>query len=127
MENRLPCWSPLSAVQGGLPSAEKAAAAVPAVNGQGRKKKKKARAAAQPAAVGAEAHAAPEVGQSGQDSRLHKKAKLSAAAAPGTAPPGAAAAPLKPKMCGVGSRELAAAGKPLQVIPSTTRKNRYMA
>ena len=109
-------------MQGGLPSVEKTAAAVPAANGQSQKKKKKARAAAQSAAAGAEAHAAPEVGQSGQDSRLHKKAKLSAAAVAETAPPAAAAAPLKPKMCGVGSRELAAAGKPLQVIPSTARK-----
>ena len=113
-----PCESNLSAVQSIEPSAEKTAAAVLAANGKSQKKKK-AKAAVQPPVTGAEAHAAPEVGQAEQDSSPQKKAKLSAAAMPGTAAPAATAAPLKSKMCGVGSRELAAAGKPLQVIAST--------
>ena len=105
-------------MQSASPSAEGTAAAVPAANGKGHKKKK-AKAAAQLPVKGAEAHAAPEVGEATQDSRPHKKAKRSTAAVAGSAPPAATAAPLKPKMCGVGSRELAAAGKPLQVIPLT--------
>ena len=104
-------------MQGISPSAEKTAAALPAANGKSQSKKE-AKAAAQLLVKGADAPAAPEVGQAHQDSRPQKKAKLSGAAAPGTAPPAAMAAPHKSKMCGVGSRELAAAGKPLQVILS---------
>ena len=116
--NPLQCWSNLFVVQAASPSSQKTAAAVPAANGKSQKRKK-AKPAAQPAAEGPGAHAAPEVGKADQDRRPNKKAKLSAAAAAGSAQPAAKAAPLKPKMCGVGSRELAAAGKPLQVIPST--------
>eukprot|EP00891_Asterochloris_glomerata_P007590 jgi/Astpho2/7590/fgenesh1_pm.00115_%23_8_t len=83
------------------PSSQKTAAAVPAANGKSQKRKK-AKPAAQPAAEGPGAHAAPEVGKADQDRRPNKKAKLSAAAAAGSAQPAAKAAPLKPKMCFAG-------------------------